>query len=463
MRRLAALLAAVLLPASAWAQMRAGAVAEAGLGVSAAPVPAIGAPALQLSPSALSPASLSPALAVPAPLAAPAPAAAVKPAAAPSEKAAPAALASISPAAAKPEKPGSDQARAAASALFDGTVLKAPAASEGPSVPGSAPEDRRSSGLSPPTDAELTAAYRQARPGSRAVETFGRDFAAVAGEAVQQYTFMGEYFLQQLKRGPMRDAAEDLIKTHDAREDGASRRFMQLLGAWYAFKDHAREKLFAMQIKALKGLGRSGPAPHLPPSTMPGGEYWDMAAGMNAQGFIHRELEPGTNYSFFDYSPFVVSYLETAARLAGAGNVAVVEADLNALTRPAKPLAVLRTKNAVHYVPGFDRKLEKMADWIAPGGRLYIQNDPSPGQRSLIIEKHGPLIRRLIAEGWEFEFGFSGARGKWGEYGLDTIALTRPKSPAVKTAEGAAKEWAVYEGAVRYLEARFNPFAGLFR
>jgi hypothetical protein len=209
-------------------------------------------------------------------------------------------------------------------------------------------------------------------------------------------------------------------------------------------------------------MGRTAPR-NLPPSPIPGGEYWDMAAGMNAQGFIHRELDPGVNYSFFDYSPFVVSYLRTSAELAGAKNASAIEADLLKLTRPAKPLAVLRTKNAAHYVPGFDKKLETMTDWIAPGGQLIIQNDPNPGQRSVIIEKHGPLVRRLIAEGWAFEYGFSGSPGDWGGYALDTITVTRPERAAAKTAAQAASEWASYERAVQYLERNFNPLGFLFR
>jgi SAM-dependent methyltransferase len=188
-----------------------------------------------------------------------------------------------------------------------------------------------------------------------------------------------------------------------------------------------------------------------------------MAAGMNASGFIHRELDPGVNYSFFDYSPFVVSYLRTAAELTGSRNVSVVEADLNRLTRPVKPLAVLRTKNAVHYVPGFDKKLEEMADWIAPGGQLVIQNDPNPAQRSMIVEKHGPLIRRLISEGWTLDFGFAGKAGKWGGYALDTLTLTRPALAAKKSPQETARQWASYEDAVKYLQARFNPLDFLFR
>ncbi|MDD5302681.1 MAG: hypothetical protein PHS14_06175 [Elusimicrobia bacterium] len=461
MRRIPALiLVAALLPSSGRAQVRVGIAAEAGLGMSASPAPVTTAPALQITPSSPAAASLTPSLSAPAPLVTPALAAAVRPAAAAPANIVPGALSAIKPAAAAPDKPGSDSARAAATALFDGTALSAPAIGGGPSVRDSAPEDRRSSGLSPPTDAELVAAYRAAAPKSQAVETFGRDFVAMAAGAVQKYTFMGNYFLEGLKSQPLAiyRAAADFISTHDKREEPASRRFMELLGRWNAFQDHGREKLLAM-----KRLGQEGPPRNLPPSPMPGGEYWDMATGMNAQSFMYRELDPAVNYSFFDYSPFVVSYLKTAAELAGAKNAAVVEADLNKLTRPAKPLAVLRTKNAAHYVPGFDKKLEEMADWIAPGGQLVIQNDPSPGQRDIIIEKHGPLIRRLIAEGWEFEYGFSGSPGNWGGYGLDTMTLTRPKAASKKTPEEALREWASYERAVQYLERSFNPLGFLFR
>jgi hypothetical protein len=189
-----------------------------------------------------------------------------------------------------------------------------------------------------------------------------------------------------------------------------------------------------------------------------------MASGMNAQGFIQRELDPRTNYSFFDYSPYVVSYLKTAAELSGRKNATVVEADLNALTKPAKPLAVLRTKNAVHYVPGFDKKLEEMVDWIAPGGQLIIQNDPGPGQRSLIVGKHGPVIRRLLAEGWAMEYGFSGYRGKWGEYALDTLVLTRPKKAAKPLSDAEVeKAWKTYVSAVAAIDADYSPFGFLFR
>lgn len=442
---------AILDPAPVLAQIRVGAV-QTGLTGSAAPVPALSASPVAFSAAVMPSAVLAPALIAPAIAAVPA----VVPV--------PAALASIGPAASKADKPGSDEARSAATALFDGAAkLSAPAMGDGPVVPGAAPEDRRSSGLSPPTDSEIASAYREARPQSRAVETFSRGFTDVASEIVQKYTFMGDYFLKSIRAEPaVMRAASDLIATHEDRDHAPSRRFMQLLGRWHAFKDHGQELMYAMKIAMMKRMGQEGPGRNLPPSPIPNGEYWDMAAGMNAQGFIHRELEPGTNYSFFDYSPFVVSYLKTAAELAGAKNAVVVEADLNKLSRPAKALAVLRTKNAVHYVPGFDKKLEEMADWIAPGGQLVIQNDPNPGQRAIIIEKHGPLIRRLIAEGWAFEYGFSGSPGNFGVYALDTLTLTRPKLAWEKSSEEATREWSSYERAVQYLERRFDPMGFLF-
>lgn len=489
MRKTASLLIALaaLFPVSGRAQTRAGVVTQGGLGVSASPVPALSATALQISPSALTAVTLSPAMITPAPapsLVAPALAVAVQPAAAKpvvaaaktsagsdkSEKIVSAALGSltsIKPAASTPDKQGSEQSLAAGNALFDGAArLSAPAIGDwfrGASKDGA----KRASGLSPPTAPEIADAYREAKPESKAVETFGPQFVAVAAELVQKYTFMGEHFLENINPrahgGEALRAAADLVDAHEARDSEPARRFMQLLGRWSAFGSHAEERLIAAKLAAMKAAGQEY-QPHLPPSPIPNGEYWDMAAGMNAQGFIQRELDPNTNYSFFDYSPFVVSYLKTAAELAGKKNATIIEGDINALTKPAKPIAVLRTKNAVHYVPGFDKKLEEMSDWIAPGGQLIIQNDPGAGQRSLVVGKHGPLIRRLLAEGWAVEYGFSGYGGKWGGYALDTLVLTRPKKAAKPLAAAEVESrWKAYLAAVAKIDADYNPFAFLFR
>lgn len=444
----ALLIALALFPASGRAQTRAGVVSEAGLGISASPVPALSGTALQVSPSALTAVSLSPAMITPAAapsLIAPALAVAVSDK---SEKIVPAALASltsIKPAAATPDKGGSDQALAAGNALFDGAAkLSAPAIGDWFGR-GNKGDSKTSSGLSPPTAPEITDAYRKAMPQSKAIETFAPHFVQTAADLIRQYTFMGECFLTPIAPYYER-ATTDLVEAHEERTQGPARRFMELLGRWSAFGSHAEEAMIAASGRA---------RPNMPPSPIPNGEYWDMAAGMNAQRFIYRELDPNTNYSFFDYSPFVVSYLKTAAELAGKKNATIVEADLNALTKPAKPLAVLRTKNAVHYVPGFDKKLEEMADWIAPSGQLVIQNDPNPGQRALIISKHRPLIRRLLAEGWRIEYGFSKDGGKWGKYALDTLILTRPKRVKPRTAEQAEAEWKTYAAAVARVDANF--------
>ena len=456
---------AVLLPAWGRAQTRIGAAPEAGLGAAAAPAPTMSASALPLAPATLSAAGLSPALAAPAPLlAVSGPAIMVQPTAAKPVAfvaAAPQALAAIKPAAA-PDKPGSEQARAAGTALFDGAAgLASPAAGDGAFVPESAPEARRTSGLSPPTDAEIKSAYRRAQPKSNAVNFLGSNFVAEAGGVIQRYTFIGEDFLEGFQargRGQMDSrrreifqAVGDLVRTHDAREHAPSRTFTEMLGRWFAFKDHP-------QMLRDRGTER-----FMPPSPIARGEYWDMAAGMNAAGYIYHELEPNMNYTFFDYSPFAVSYLKTAVELSGAKNASIVEGDINKLTKPAKPLAMLRTKNAIHYVPGFDKKLEEMSDWIAPGGQLAIQNDPGPGQRILIVDKHGPLIRRLISEGWALEYGFSGARGKFSDYGFDTLILIRPTFAQKKTAQETARIWSAYSEAVRLRNAEYNPFFAMFR
>lgn len=455
MRQLTALFMALTVSASA--QTKIGVVEAPGLnGMPLAPVPGLATPGLSLSPATLSPAALTPSLAAPSFVPSPAdmapvaltPATAVQAASTPDEKASPA-----------------EQAEAA-KALFDGVGrLSAPAT--GDEVPGTQSDPNRASGLSPPSAGDLTAAFRKAAPKSKAVDVFGGDFVAAAGDIVMKYTFMGDHFLESMPSRGMMDfrgkainkAVEDLVAMHDARSNPAAREFMRLLGA-YGAHISAREAELGERLARL--TRRAGPK-HMPPSPIPGGEYWDMAAGMNAERFIRQELKPGINYSFFDYSPFVVSYLETAAKLAKADNAKIVEGDIGQLKKPAKPIAVLRTKNTIHYVPGFGKKLEEMVDWIVPGGQLVIQNDPNPGQRTQITQGHGELIRRLLAEGWAIEYGFSGYDGKYGDYELDTLVLTKPAAVAKREPAEADVLWWKYAEAVARTDADYTPFGFMFR
>ncbi len=289
-----------------------------------------------------------------------------------------------------------------------------------------------------PAADDLESLFKAAMPKSPAVAFFKSKggFAAAAAELVGQYTFVKENLLESVKsapeaRGPQGRAlvqsVQDLVAVADARQDPAARKFLEALGRAAAYKFFVEQRLVA-KMTAL-GMVRPG-APeegrHMPRNALGSGDYWDMAAGMNAAGFIMKELEPGTHYSFFDFSPFVTSYLNTVAEMSGA-DVSVVEEDILRLARPARPLSVLRTKNAVAYVPNFEKKLEEMADWIAPGGRLVLQNDPMPGQRELIIKKHGALARRLLQEGWDMSFEFASDPGA--AHALDTLIFTRPKTP----------------------------------
>lgn len=357
----------------------------------------------------------------------------------------PAALAAAAPApfAVSADAPG---AWAALSAVrFDGASFNAPADE---AVFAAAPESRRSSGLDPPSEDEIAAAFSAARPGSKAGAFFDSPtFAALSAELLSRYTFQGRGFIEDLAErvSPFDSegqavlaAAVDIMALHDAASAGAPRRFVELAGAWAAFKDAVPLKDRAPRF--------------MPPSPLVEGEYWDMAAGLNAGHSIRNE--PG-RYVFFDRSPYAAAYLRTAARLAGAAGVEVREEDVRAITKPTKPLAVLRTKNAVAYVAGFERKLETMADWIAPGGQLVIQNDPHSYQRKVIIDKHGPLALRLLSEGWKFEFGFAGSRGHLGDYVYDTLIFTKPQGGAAsRTKAETQKAWRAYLDAVAYANRR---------
>lgn len=480
MKRLPLVLAlSALLASAAGAQNKVGVVSETGIGVGGAPLGAgsVGT-GLSLEPAAMSVptlgASFVPTYAPTALETKTAPAAsvsAVQPlsptallptagkAVVPAASKAAAKGGALVPTALKPaaesvelgdEKPGSVSAGLKANALFDGSAARA-ASVEDPGPVGNtagAPELK-------PTDSELAQAYSLAAPkGKTLAATGSRDLVPAAADIVQKYTFMGGHFLEQIRGNPRAiiEAAQELVALHDDRGDVAARRFMTLLGRWIAYNDHAQSKAMAIMRR-----GRS--VPHVPPALPGETEYWDMAAGMNAQGYIDREIDATTHYSFFDYSPMVVEYLRTAARLRGRGNVSVVEGDIGALPKPVKPIGVLRTKNAVNYVPGFAAKLEEMVDWIQPGGRLIIQNDPNPGQRGAIREKHGPLIRRLLEQGWAIEYGWAGYPGKWGDYGFDTLVLTKPKSPSERT--DAGKPWRDYVAAMKRVDDDYNPFGSL--
>jgi hypothetical protein len=393
--------------------------------------PSLAAPSIS-APALLSPTALSAAVAAPVAAAAPVPAQAPR-----------AAIAALPAAAAGSERAsapsgGESADKASAGALFDGAGV--------------------------PSDAEIAALYNAARPGSPAVAALDRQggFAAAAGQIIHQYTFVKENLLQSLRASPATlhpegrqiiKAVEELVSVADSRDDPASRRFLQALGRRAAAEYVGQALAARLQASGFRDR-RGGEAErrHMPRNDLGSGDYWDMAAGMNAGGFILSELEPGTRYSFFDFSPFVVAYLNAVAARHGA-DAAAIEADILKLQRPERPLAVLRTKNAVAYVPGFEDKLAEMADWVAPGGRLVIQNDPMAGQRLLIVQKHGALAQRLIEEGWSFAFEFESSRAA--AHDLDTLSFTRPKGPASpRSPQETRAEWGRYLAAVKFANAR---------
>jgi SAM-dependent methyltransferase len=315
--------------------------------------------------------------------------------------------------------------------------------------------------------------FAAAKPKSPAIATFGRlgSFSEVASQLVMQYTFVNDHLMPSVvaspaARGPQGAAfvqsVKDLISVADARQDPAARRFLEALGRLAARQFYAQNRMTMEMMR--RGVARPEPR-HMPRNALGDGDYWDMAAGMNAANFILTELEPGTRYSFFDLSPFVVSYLQSVAQLAGKDkDVVVMEGSILELERPAQPLSVLRNKNAVAYVAGFEKKFAEMADWVAPGGRLVIQNDPMAGQRQLILQKHSELALRLLQQGWDMSIEFESQRGA--QHALDTLIFTRPKGAATaRTAAQARQEWQRYVDAVQKVnqEEHFGSFFRGFR
>ena len=377
--------------------------------------------------------------------------------------AAPALEAAMVPAAAQQDsKEGSGDADKAAGAVeFDGAVSRAPAPVEPVAAAASAPEAKRSSGLSPPTALDVASAYGEVSPNSALLKMAPR--LALAGDALVQllleYTFKGEYFLQMFaEQAPQQvyRAAEQLAAVHDSPVSAAARRFLELAGRRLA------------EINPITYDGRR----HLPPDSGVEGEYWDLAAGIHAGGFMtEKEIQPGVPYALVDRSHFVTSFLNEVRERTGSSSVRVVESDVLTLRKPEKPLSVLRAKNVNAYVPEIGSKLEEMSGWIAPGGKLYLQTDPSAGQRMGMRRTHGALAKRLIEEGWGFEFGFTGeSSGAYAGYALDTIAFTRPAGAATpRSSVEASRLWESYLHAEQRAtlreqeQAMRRRYAGFFR
>ena len=163
-----------------------------------------------------------------------------------------------------------------------------------------------------------------------------------------------------------------------------------------------------------------------------GGQYWDLAAGPHAASLMRNGLSPNTKYVLFDISPFVVAYLKETRRLmieAGvphAENIEIVEQDLTKLTAPKEQISVIRGKNVYAYVPGFEKRFEELASWLAEGGQLVIPMDRSTGARMNLIDTLGDFIDQKIAQGWGFEYSFAGEADAH-DKGFDHVVLTKPK------------------------------------
>jgi len=216
----------------------------------------------------------------------------------------------------------------------------------------------------------------------------------------------------------LKGAAKNILDFADrADRDPAAARFVELLAKHGAFRD------FAAAWRQ-RDLGHQ-----LPAAPLERGEYWDLAAGPNAAHLMMGRLNPKLAYKFFDSSPYVVEYLnETRRMLASAGAAApieIVRADVRQLARPPTPIAVLRAKNVWSYVQNFAGPLERMTEWIAPGGVLLLQTDKSLGQKINLIDQLGRVVERLLASGWTLNFD----AGRH-ERDLETLTLTRPSSSA---------------------------------
>lgn len=340
----------------------------------------------------------------------------------------PAAISEIQRISAAAQKDGGE---AQVSSIIDGSKSAGGGSYQTVSVPASAD-----------AEAEFSKAYPN-HPGLRVLNELNIPFEVFGVQTMMHNVFHqtrdGERLIEEAlgnfpSRRQMVDLANRIVDLAE-RDDEAGRRFAAALGREQARQDFPN----TMANRFHDGL---------PANPLKGGEYWDLAAGPNALGHMAGKRDPKTTYVFFDRSAFVISYLETGRQmLARAGapmdNVKIVQVDLRELGKPKTAPSVIRWKNVHTYVDGYEQRMEEIAGWLAPGGRLILENDPGAGQRLTNLKLLGPIINRMIAEGWAFDFEPLG-RGD-----LETMTLTKPAAPP--TAQGrrdahrdSLRRWSAY-------------------
>ncbi|MEO0337097.1 MAG: hypothetical protein AAF202_11925, partial [Pseudomonadota bacterium] len=136
------------------------------------------------------------------------------------------------------------------------------------------------------------------------------------------------------------------------------------------------------------------------------GAYMDVASGI--MWSVIKSLpvmDKNRPLVMLDNSPFVAGGIEAIANQLGMSNVDAQRTDLSNLEEVKKlrqPLALLRIKNTVSYVNGFEEVLPELLSWIEPGGKALFLFD-SRDQQEYAEHKHGEDIEKLINEGWTRE------------------------------------------------------------
>lgn len=175
------------------------------------------------------------------------------------------------------------------------------------------------------------------------------------------------------------------------------------------------------------------------------GEYWDMASGTFALWNLEK-FKTSRTYRLFDVSPYVGRYLATNAR-ANELNIKVNIEDIRGVRRPSQPIAALRIKNAASYAKGFENKLPELAEWIAPGGQIFIQDTAFPVQFARSVHRFGPHIKTLMSRGWTFHF-----HDLMQPYSMYTLKLERPEKELPVAQGSIDKQWAEFINSVPILK-----------
>lgn len=136
----------------------------------------------------------------------------------------------------------------------------------------------------------------------------------------------------------------------------------------------------------------------------------DLVSGPNFSSYFPT-LSPLEKWYAVDRSFYVCSYLNTMKNIFKAGNIEILNEDINNFEKPAETFDIVRAKNLFTYVPEADEKTRVILnEWLRPGGKFLVPLDSyqdSFNYKQMInfADTFGNDMRSyMIDRGWTFEY-----------------------------------------------------------